>query len=195
MAALDRVNINGDRYRWAIQRAGFTVDDYVDSHPRFAISSWMEGTKQPTIKQLEDFAKSVNVPFGFLFLEDVPVENVPFPVFRGEAGRYDHFDLNVYETVIAVQQRQDWLEEYLRENEIETCPFVGSATLDTPIAVAVDELRRYLDLDARWAFGLASTNAAVSKLTEMLELVGVFVAYNGVVGNRGPRDRYLIQVN
>lgn len=55
--------------------------------------------KKPTVKQLESFAKSVNVPFGFLFLETVPQESVPFPVFRGDAGRYDHFDLNVYDTV------------------------------------------------------------------------------------------------
>lgn len=187
MATLDRVDISGDRYRWAIQRAGFSVDDYIDSHPKFAISEWIEGVKQPTTKQLEDFAKSVNVPFGFLFLENIPEENVPFPVFRGEAGRYDHFDLNVYDTVNAVLQRQDWLEGYLRENDIDTCPFVGSATLQTSIAVAVDELRKYLELEARWAFGLANTNAAVSKLTEMLEFAGVFVAYNGVVGNNTHR--------
>lgn len=43
------------------------------------------GTKALTIKQLEDFAKSVHIPFDFLFLDSVPVERIPFPVFRGEA--------------------------------------------------------------------------------------------------------------
>ena len=187
MANKDRVHIDADRYRWAIQRAGFTVDDFINSHPKFALSEWIEGTKQPTTKQLEDFAKSVNVPFGFLFLEDTPQENVPFPVFRGEAGRYNHFDLNVYDTVNAVQLRQEWLEDYLRENDIDTCTFFGTATLDTNIAEAVFNLRRILSLDARWAFALANTSAAVSKLTEMLESAGVFVAYNGVVGNNTRR--------
>lgn len=43
------------------------------------------GTKALTIKQFEDFAKSVHIPFDFLFLDSVPVERIPLPVFRGEA--------------------------------------------------------------------------------------------------------------
>ena len=117
-------------------------------------------------------------------MENVPQENVPFPVFRGDAGRYNHFDLNVYDTVNAVQQRQDWLEEYLVRNDIDTCQFVGSVTLNTPINETVCRLREALNLDPRWAFALANTEAAVNKLTEMLEFAGVFVAYNGVVGNK-----------
>lgn len=185
--ALDRVNISADRYRWAIQRAGLTVDGYMESHPNIALSEWMDDTKQPTIKQLEAFAKSVNVPFGYLFLETVPVENVPFPMFRGEAGRFDHFDLNVYDTVNIVRQRQEWLEEYLQENGIEACSLVGSVNLGTPINETVRRLREALDLEPRWAFSLASSATAVGKLTEMLEFAGVFVCYNGVVGNNAYR--------
>ena len=184
---MDRVEIAQERYRWAIERAGLTVDGYIESHPKVALSDWMQGSKQPTTKQLEDFAKSVNVPFGFLFLNNVPIENVPFPVFRGNAGRYNHFDLNVYDTVNAIIQRQDWLEDYIKENDIETCKFVGCATLATPIAEAVANLRRILNLHSRWAFEMPNTSIAVNKLTENLEYAGVFVAYNGVVGNNTHR--------
>lgn len=183
----DRVNIPQERYRWAIQRAGITVDDYLQSHPNVALAEWLTGEKAPTVKQLEAFAKSVNVPFGYLFLDTVPEENVPFPVFRGEAGQNNHFDLNVYDTVNAMQRRQDWLEDYLVENEIETCGFVGSATLQTPVAEAVGKLREVLELDSRWAFGLATAEAAASGATQALENAGVFVAYNGVVGNNTRR--------
>lgn len=183
----DRVNIPAERYRWAIQRAGLSVDDYIESHPNIALSEWMTEEKAPTIKQLEAFAKSVNVPFGFLFLENTPEESVPFPMFRGDAGRYNHFDLNVYDTVNTVQQRQDWLEAYLVENEIETCSFIGSVNLNTPISEAVDKLREVFNLEARWAFSLINAEAAVTKMTEVLENAGVFVAYNGVVGNNTHR--------
>lgn len=185
MATSDRVKICEERYRWAIQRAGLAVDEYVRQHPKVAL--WMKGEKNPTVKQLEDFASSVNVPFGFLFLDDIPEEKVPFPMFRGEAGRYDHFDLNVYDTVNAIVERQDWLEDYLTENEIDTCKFVNSANLQTSITEAVYKLRTILELEPRWAFGLANINAAIGKLTEMLEFAGVFVAYNGVVGNNTHR--------
>ena len=183
----DRVNIPEDRYRWAIGRAGLTVEHYINSHPGVALSEWMAGEKCPTVKQLEAFAKSVNVPFGYLFLENVPEENMPFPVFRGEAGRNDHFDLNVYDTVNAVRQRQNWLEEYLTENDLVACSFVGCSTLQTPIFEMVGKLREILGLNARWAFALPTTEVAVNQMTEALENAGVFVAYNGVVGNNTRR--------
>lgn len=184
----DRVtNIPAGRYRWAIERAGLNVDGYMESHPNIALSEWMSGEKSPTFKQLEVFAKSVNVPIGFLFLDDIPEENVPFPVFRGNAGRSERFDLNVYDTVNIIARRQDWLEEYLVENEIETCKFVGIVSLETPISESVGVLREMLHLEPRWAFSLASAEAAVSKMTDMLSDAGVFVAYNGVVGNNTRR--------
>lgn len=183
----DRVNIPQERYRWAIERAGFKVDDYIRDHPKVALSEWMTGEKAPTVKQLEKFAQNVKVPFGYLFLDTVPEESIPFPVFRGEAGQSNHFDLNVYDTVNAIQRRQDWLEDYLVENEIETCNFVGSATLQIPIEETVAKLRKVLGLDSRWAFGLTKTEEAVKEMTQALEEACVFVAYNGVVGNNTHR--------
>lgn len=187
MAAVERIKINADRYTWAISRAGLTVEGYIESHPKVPLSNWLDGSKEPTIKQLEDFAKSVNVPFGFLFLDSIPEESIPFPVFRGEAGRYESFDLNVYDTVSTIQQRQDWLEDYLVDNDIDSCELVGTVTLSTPIAETVCKLRRTLNLEPRWAFPFAITETAVNKVTEMLENAGVFVAYNGIVGNNTRR--------
>lgn len=187
MNMANRIDIQEARYRWAIERAGMTVDGYIDNHPKIPLYEWMSGEKAPTVKQLETFAKSVNVPFGYLFLENVPQESVPFPVFRGEAGRNNHFDLNVYDTVNAVRQRQEWLEEYLIENDIKTCNFVGCIQPRTSVNEAVNILRKELGMTTRWAFGLATTEAAVSRITEALEEAGVFIAYNGVVGNNTHR--------
>ena len=86
-----------------------------------------------------------------------------------------------------MQQRQDWLEDYLINNDFDTCSLVGSVTLETPIFESVNKLRETLNLEYRWAFPFATTEAAVNKVTEMLENAGIFVAYNGVVGNNTHR--------
>ena len=183
--AIERVNIQPERLRWVIQRAGVSEEKAVEAFP--LLNDWLSKDKQPTLSQLNNFAAKFYVPFGYLFLSDLPVESIPFPMFRGEAGQQNHFDLNVYDTVMGVQARQEWLEEYFEENEIETCSFVGSINTVTPINEAVDKLRALLELDSRWAFSLSTSEAAVSLLSQKLEDAGVFLAYNGIVGNNTHR--------
>jgi Zn-dependent peptidase ImmA (M78 family) len=185
--AVDRVQIASDRYIWAIQRAGYSMDTYINKHPKITVSKWINGEKQPTIKQLEDFAKSVNVPFGFLFLPTTPQEEIPFPMFRGNA-RIGEFNLNVYDTVVKVAQKQDWLEDYLKENDIEICPFVATMSIKNSVQEVVVELRKILNLNDTWAFSLSNSNEAVNKLSNIIEDVGVFLTYNGVVGNNVRRQ-------
>lgn len=54
-------------------------------------------------------------------------------MFRGSAGIDNNFDLNVYDTVMNIQSRQDWLEEYLQDNVMDTCQIVGTITPATPL--------------------------------------------------------------
>lgn len=185
--ANNRIHLDGERYLWAIQRAGMSLEDYENKHPKTVVSQWISGEKQPTIKQLEDFAKSVNVPFGYLFLPSVPSEAIPIPMFRGKGIDAQKFDLNIYDTVMQIAGRQDWLEEYLVENEIETCTFVSSMSAKNSIQEVVAQLRFILKLDERWAFSLRDANEAVNLLGALIEEQGVFVVYNGVVGNNGHR--------
>lgn len=185
--AVDRINLPPKRYLWAIQRAGMNMETYLSKYPSSAIVQWIEGENKPTLKQLEKFANQVKVPIGYLFLEQAPHEEIPFPVFRGEAGLRQGFDIDVFDTVNSLRQRQEWLADYLIENDIPLCEIVGVVSLKTPIVETVGLLRKKLLLDDRWAFELASDGAAVSKMTEQLEEAGVFVAFNGIVGNNTHR--------
>ncbi len=183
--AVERLNIHPGILRWVIQRAGFSEEKAIEVFP--LLDGWLSQGKNPTLNQLKNFAAKFYVPFGYLFMSNSPMERIPFPMFRGEARQQDRFDLNVYDTVLNVQARQEWLEEYLEENEIDTCKFVGSISIYTPISEAVRSLRSILNLESRWAFSLSTPDVAVSFLGQRLEDAGVFLAYNGVVGNNTHR--------
>ena len=184
--AITRIdNIRPEILRWAFQRAGYSEEKAIKDFPK--LQDWLSKEKMPTISQLQAFASKFFVPFGYLFLQQIPTETIPFPMFRGEAGLSNHFDLNVYDTVMNVQSRQDWLEDYLFENEIDTCQLVGSVKLSTPVGETVARLRNDLQLDPRWAFGQLRIDMALNFLTQKLEDVGIFLAFNGVVGNNTHR--------
>lgn len=75
--------------RWACERAGFGIGALARRIPQLA--SWERGEKQPTLKQLEDFARATHAPLGFLLLPEPPAEQVPIPDNRTVAReRIDH---------------------------------------------------------------------------------------------------------
>ena len=61
-----RVPIDKNMLIWARERAGKNQDELLSRFPK--IAEWEAETTQPTLKQLEDFANAVHVPFGYLFL-------------------------------------------------------------------------------------------------------------------------------
>ena len=185
MAVVRLDNIKNEALRWAFTRAGYNEEEAIKAFPKLEL--WLSGEQLPTLSQLEKFATKFFVPMGYLFLPQMPVENVPFPMFRGNADIDKSFDLNVYDTVMTIQSRQEWLEDYLKDNVIDTCQIVGCVTTSTPIAETVSKMRTALDFDPKWAFSLANVETAVSMLTEHLEEIGIFIAFNGVVGNNTHR--------
>lgn len=170
---------------WAIERAGHNVAVYLDKHPN--VTKWVKNEKQPTERQLEEFAKSVHIPYGYLFLSEPSHEEVPIPMFRGCAVN-GKFNLNVYDTVLSVQRRQEWLTDYLVENEYEVCSCIGIISLQTPIKEVVRILRQVLNLSEDWAFDRRDASDAVNHLTERIEELGIAVCFNSGVENNNRRE-------
>ncbi|PIQ54150.1 MAG: hypothetical protein COW02_05425 [Comamonadaceae bacterium CG12_big_fil_rev_8_21_14_0_65_59_15] len=47
------------------------------------LDQWEAGEAKPTLKQVEDYAKTTQTPFGYMFLERPPSEPLP----SGDAAR------------------------------------------------------------------------------------------------------------
>lgn len=171
--------------KWAIQRAGHNVETYLDKNDK--VRSWIEGEKFPTMRQLEDFADSMYVPCGYLFLDTPPAEAMPIPLFRGSSSA-SNMNLNVYETVLTMQYRQEWAEEFIVDQlEGEELPFIGSMTIKDGIDNVILRIRDLLGLEENWAFSERDSASAVNKLSQQMEAVGVITSFNGVVGNNTHR--------
>ncbi|MDA3860100.1 MAG: ImmA/IrrE family metallo-endopeptidase [Melioribacteraceae bacterium] len=179
------ISINNEMLVWAIDRAGFNLPDFFDKMPK--LEKWLSGEKKPTAKQLESFSKKVHLPFGYLFLPEPPIENLPIPFFRTNSGESEKMDVNVYDTIIILQQRQDWLKNYLNENHFDDLEFVGSYKDSTDVKDIVNNIRNKLNLPENWASSFRTWEEALNHLIEQIEESGIITAFNGVVDNNTHR--------
>lgn len=177
---MTRVRVNPELLVWARERAGLETVDLEHRFPK--INAWEAQEVQPTIKQLEDFARAVHVPFGYLFLPAPPNEPLPIPDFRTLDGRgVRRPSPELLDMVYACQERQSWYKEFSLTTRQPETEFVGSARLqDRPVAVAASmaEILNF-DLEARAA--CRTWEEALRLFIAQADCIGVLVMVSGVV--------------
>lgn len=178
-------NINKELIEWAIIRNGNSLEEFYDQNPN--VESWIKGEKFPTVKQLENFTHKVHVPFGYMFLPQPPNETIPLPFFRTGKNNNNHVSLNVFHTVQIIQDRQNWLSEYLEELNFAELEFVGKFNGNDNYMDIVNDIRNVLQFEPDWASKHNKWEEALDYLTIKIEEAGIVVTYNGIVGNNTHR--------
>ena len=147
---MTRTKINPDLIRWAINRSGIELTGLKTRFPK--IDQWIEGEVFPTTNQLASLAKATLTPYGYFFLPSPPVESLPVPDFRTVRDRgVKRTSAALLETIYAMQRRQEWLRDYLIEEEEEPIPFINTITLNTDPKIAAGIIRDSLGMVDGWA--------------------------------------------
>jgi Zn-dependent peptidase ImmA (M78 family) len=179
-----RVAVAPRMLRWARERSGRSPDEL----KKFPVQAWESGDRQPTMRQLEDFARATYTPVGFLFLTEPPHEELPIPDFRTFGDRPVRTPTpDLLDTIYACEQRQAWYRDYAEANGADPVELVGSQSLDAPIADAAHALRDQLGfgLDRRVEF--SNWSQTLDGLREHAEDAGILVMVSGVVGSNTHR--------
>lgn len=175
-----RVEVRPELIEWALDRA--RVPDEARSGMAH-VEAWLDGTSQPTLKQLQDFAQKTHAPLGYLLLPEPPHEDLPIPDFRTVAGtERARPSVDLLDTIYLCQQRQDWFRDYARTIAEQPLEFVGTATRNTSIATAAAQLDDLLGWTAERQAQQPKWADALRLLREAAEDVGVLVMISGVVG-------------
>jgi len=181
-----RVDVNPELLRWARERSGMEIATLEHRFPK--LEAWERREAQPTFKQLEDFAQATHTPIGFLFLQEPPVERVPIPDFRTVAGaRFDRPSPDLLDTIYLCQQRQDWYRDFARTNGDPPLAFISSAKLTDDIPAVATKIRTTLGLDLDERRRMPTWEAALRRLIEQADDIGVLVMVSGVVGSNNRR--------
>lgn len=180
-----RVAVSPEILLWAAERSGKSNMIQAD-FPYF--SKWINNESQPTLKQLEKFAKATSTPLGYFFLLKPPVERFPIPYLRTIDDRQtSHPSPDLLETVQMMVRRQEWMREYVIEKRYEPLQFIGTKNLThKPIQIA-KEIREKLGLKDGWAASYPTWQEALRMLFHKIEDLRILLVINGVVGNNTHR--------
>lgn len=151
------------------------------------LKEWIEGSLFPTFNQLEKLAKVAKIPFGYFFLEELPQKAYPIPHYRTISNNTFRPSKELFETIEAVQEKQEWARDLLIDLGAEPLPFAGRFTTNSSIedtAIAISEI---LGLHGLWANNLMRWSDSLRVLIERTEKAGIFVVVNGVVNNNTHR--------
>ncbi len=179
------INFNTNILSWAIARAGYSLPEFIEKVPQ--VEAWIENSKQPTLKQLENLSKKLFIPLGYFFLNAPPEEELPIPYFRNNQSSTGTISANVYDTIQLMLQRQNWLRDYLINNEFDRLSFVGAYRNVENVDLIVNHIRETLNLKEGWANHCKTWQEALAYLVERVEDSGIVTVFNGVVENNTHR--------
>lgn len=178
-----KIPVNPEVLAWAAEQSGEPMEKLEKAFP--ALSSWICGKRQPTILQLESFAKKTRVPFGYLLLQEVPVIHRPeVHDFRTLGSRpIPSYSRNLLDTIQQMKNRQEWLREYKKTEGYAEVAFVGSLTKRTEATAFLQRMHDVLGTREGWQQDVRSKEEAFQYLRSRVEAAGVIVFVNGIVGN------------
>ena len=183
---MTRVPLNPELLRWARERSGLAQEDLAAKFTK--LPEWEDGEKQPTLKQVEAFARAVHVPIGYLFLTEPPEEHIPIPDFRTFVGKaVTRPSPNLLDMIYTCQERQNWYRDFVHVDRQPELGFVGRATVGTPPETVAAEMRETLEFDLTTHRECKTWTDALRLFIHQAEEMGVLVMVSGVVMSNNRR--------
>lgn len=172
--------------RWAARRARLHDEDLAARFRKWPL--WLSGEAQPTLKQLEDFAKLTHTAIGYFFLPEPPQLALPVPDFRTLRDQaLAEPSSALLDTLYLCQQRQDWYRDYARLHGLSALAFVGSAGIRDNPEIVAQRMREALGLFAEERRQLPTWTDALRQLINKTEDAGVLVMASSIVGSNSHR--------
>ncbi|MEY7974610.1 ImmA/IrrE family metallo-endopeptidase [Saccharomonospora xinjiangensis] len=177
-----RVPVSPAVLEWAADRSGIDADDL---YATFPWDEWLAGERQPTLNQLEKFANTAGVPFGYLLLDEPPRIELPIPDYReGFGGSVGEPSASLFAVLNQSIRRQEWYRGYAQENLLPQVEVVGSADHMSAVDAAAS-MRESLNFEVRERFG--NWNEVRRHLVRSFEELGGLTVVTSMVDNNTHR--------
>jgi len=86
------------------------------------------GEIKPTFKQIETLSNQTNIPFGYFFLQEPPVEDTKILEYRTiNSIELENPSRELIDTIDNMESIQEWMRNYQIKQGYNTLDIVGSA--------------------------------------------------------------------
>lgn len=187
---MNRVPASIPVLRWAVQRARLDEADVQRRFPQWP--HWLSGDAQPTLKQLEAFARATHTPMGYFFLPQPPILNLPIPDFRTLKDQtLGEPSIELLDTLYLCEQRQEWYRDYARVHGLKPLAFVASVSLEHAPETVAAAIRESLGLGEAQRRTMATWSEALRYLVSQAEELGILVMASAIVGSNSHRKLHV----
>lgn len=177
-------NINPEILVWARERLGFSVSEFARKLGKTEerLMEWEDGFRPLTFKQAMDFASKAHIPFGYLFLTQPPIEDLPLPDLRTVDGQeVNRPSAELLDLIKLMLQRQDWYKDYLKQQFAEANSIVGSFANIRDVNQVVADMRQKLNVAAHPVRG--NWEDYYRDLVTKIENIGILVMRQSYLGH------------
>lgn len=185
-----RALITPNMLMWARERAHISIEMLSQKLNTTVerLESWEAGESKPTIKQAQNIAQKLHVPFGYLYLTTPPEEKMPIPDLRTLGDNAPGgISVDFRDLLNDVKRKQSWYREYALENGLEPFEYLGAFTINSDIKEVARSIRSALIINAETRRVNNTKEAYLKVLTERAEALGVLVMRSSVVGSNNTR--------
>jgi len=180
------MSIKPEMYQWACNRGPV---DMRKLHKRFPMyDDWKNGIKEPTLKQLEAFAKFTHAPVGAMFLSEPMEEELPIKDLRTMSDhKISKPSGNLLDTIYMCERRQDWYHTFAIEEGEMPLSFIGSATVESDVQNVAEEISNLFNFSVDKRKELSNWSDSLRYFASQADDLGILVMISGVVDNNPHR--------
>ncbi len=187
MSNVERIQIEKEILYWAIQESQKEDEEVINKFPK--VVDWINGDRNPTFKQLQDFAGFLKIPLGYLFLKTPPKTNIMEVEFRSINNKLPDMSKNLKDTITAMDIKRSWMSDYRKDLGWGKLAVIEKFDKQKNDNVSHDALlaKKLLCLEEDWYTTVKNYGEAYNFLKTKIEEQGILVMQNGVVGYNNRR--------
>ena len=175
------MNINTETLNYYVENARISLDELRNSVK--GIDMFLSGEKQPTFNQVSEIARKLNIPTGLLLLnKSIEVKSSRLEFRTLNSVHLDLMSEELRDTIIEMEGKQ----AFLREEIDSVLDFIGSCSIEDDVLSVASIIRNNVELTEGFQENIPKERM-LSFLKEKINGIGVFVFFNGKVGDNTHR--------